>query len=447
MADAETPRKIGYRELLAGNQAFRRLWLGEVVSYLGDWFNTIALYTIVQDLTGSAQAVSAVLIAKTLPIFLITPFSGPLIDRLDRRKLMIFTDIGRAFCALGLIVAHQLESLPLLFSVLVVMVCFLGVFMPTKNAVLPQITTKEELPAANALSGGTWSVMLAVGAAVGGVVTHLIGVDLSLLVDALTFVVSAFFLAGLNRLPPSQKPEDRDKKSSSFRAGLGYLKKRPYLSFLVSLKSCLALSSGAIVMLPIFGNGVFPTHTGPFFIGFLYSMRGLGALFGSLGIRQIFGDSQRVMRRLIAAAFGVVMLSYGGMAFTPSIWITAGLYLAGAVGSAVVWIYSGTLAQMASEQEYRGRLFSIEFGLMTLVISLVSWQAGLAIDLGGWTVREVAVASGLVLLLPLLGWLVLLLFVRAGMSRIAREAEIGSAHVPEKKGSLQWMRRWTGYLE
>ena len=81
-----------YRAVLAANDSFRRVWLGEVVSFLGDWFSLIALYTVVQTLTDSATAVAGVLVGKTLPIFLVTPFAGPLVDRVDRRLILLATE-------------------------------------------------------------------------------------------------------------------------------------------------------------------------------------------------------------------------------------------------------------------------------------------------------------------------------------------------------------------
>lgn len=159
---------VGYLELLRDNPNFRRLWLAEVASFLGDWFNTIALFTAVERLSGSTQAVVGVFVAKMLPIVAMTPLAGPLIDRFDRRRLLVMTDVARAVCALGLIVAYRAESLTLLMVLLVVMMCFSGIFIPAKTAVLPQLAPPPQLGAANALSGGTWSVMLAVGAALGG---------------------------------------------------------------------------------------------------------------------------------------------------------------------------------------------------------------------------------------------------------------------------------------
>ncbi|MBZ0267946.1 MFS transporter, partial [bacterium] len=161
----------GYRELLRSNHQYRRLWTAEVVSFLGDWFNTIALYTIVQEMSGSGRAIALVMVAKTLPAFLVVPLAGPIVDRFDRRTILIVSDVARGVLAMFLIVAHRSGSLPAVYAVVAVMVALAGVFLPARNAAIPQVTTPGELARANALSGGTWSVMLAFGAALGGWVT------------------------------------------------------------------------------------------------------------------------------------------------------------------------------------------------------------------------------------------------------------------------------------
>ncbi len=165
----------GYLGLLRDNPAYRRLWLGEVVSFLGDWFSTIALYTVVQDLSGSARAVAAVMVAKTLPSFLVTPIAGPLIDRYDRRTVLIATDLLRAASVAVMIAAAVGRSLPWLYVAVVLSVACTGVFFPARSAAVPDLVDDRSVPAAMALSGGTWSVMLALGGALGGVAVAAVG--------------------------------------------------------------------------------------------------------------------------------------------------------------------------------------------------------------------------------------------------------------------------------
>src|SRR5713226_9198322 len=97
----ESTRPAGYVELLRGNRGFRLLWLGQVVSQMGDWFDTIAVYTIVLNLTGSGRAVALIMVARFLPSVVMGPLSGVVADRFSRRTIMITADLLRALIVLG----------------------------------------------------------------------------------------------------------------------------------------------------------------------------------------------------------------------------------------------------------------------------------------------------------------------------------------------------------
>ena len=104
-------KPVGYIELLRNNRGFRQLWLGQVVSQLGDWFNTIAVYTIVLNLTGSGRAVGLILVARFLPTFFIGPLSGVIADRFSRRWIMIIADLLRAVVVLGFLLVRRPDQL------------------------------------------------------------------------------------------------------------------------------------------------------------------------------------------------------------------------------------------------------------------------------------------------------------------------------------------------
>lgn len=401
MTEPRQGPSVGYVELLRENRDFRRLWLAEVISFLGDWFNTIALYTAVAELSGSTEAVSMVFVAKMLPIFLVTPIAGPLIDRLDRKKIMVASDVARCLCALGLIVAYRNRSLVLLVGCLFVMVSFAGLFIPAKSSILPQITVRRELGAANALSSGTWSVMLALGAALGGVVTAAVGVETALLLDALTFLVSAAFLIPL---PPLVATRDEDERERGFIAGVRYLWRKPFLAATVAIKPFMALAGGGIAMLPVFGTKVFEGASGPTWMGLLYMARGLGALVGSLVVRRIFGDEPSTMRKLVPVGFLVVASSYVALGQAQTIWQAAAAYFGGTIGGGMLWTFSSTLGQLDSDNAYRGRVFAIEFGALTLTMSVMAAISGAVVERAGWSVRDVARVSGLLVLAPAVLW-------------------------------------------
>ena len=394
--------RVGYRELLEGNRSFRNLWFAEIISFLGDWFNTIALYSIVDELSGSGRAVAGILVGKTLPVFLVAPVAGPLVDRLDRRTLMLIADVGRAVLAVGIIVAYRAESLAGIYVCHVLMVTLAGVFIPARFAAIPQVASARELASANALSGGTWSFTLAIGAALGGWVTAAVGYEVSLGLDALTFVASAGFLVLLPRLPaPGGEGHHHDR---SFAAGLRHLGQHRRVLMLASLKPLMALGGGALLLIPVYGTTVFPGQSGPLWTGLFFAARGLGALVGSMVLIRLFGDSSRAMRRTILGMFPLAAVSYLllGRAGTPA--AAAATFFLAAVASGAIWVMSGTLIQREADHRFLGRILSVEFGVMTLVISAASWTAGTVLDVTDLGPGHVAAFSGALLFLPFLVW-------------------------------------------
>src|SRR5512140_1091354 len=160
-----------YRRLLTRNRDFRLLYIGSLISLGADWFLTVALLDLVLSLTSSATLASLMLLCQSLPIFFFTPMAGHLVDRIDRRKLMIVVDLARTGACLLPLLARTPAALPFAYLGVVLISIGSAYFEPAAQAALPNIVTTDELGAANVLMGSTWGTMLAAGAALGGLVT------------------------------------------------------------------------------------------------------------------------------------------------------------------------------------------------------------------------------------------------------------------------------------
>jgi MFS family permease len=366
-----------YRRLLREQRDYRRLWLGDLASFLGDWFNLIAIYTSVQAITDSRLAIAAVVAAKTLPSFLMVPIAGPIVDRFDRRKLLLASDVARAMCVIGLIVSHHARSLVGLYAFSFAMVTFTGVAFPTKKAAMPMLVPRERIGIANALMGGTWSVMLAFGAALGGLAVQYLGVTASFVIDAATYLVSAAFFWGLPALtPPARATAER----TGFADGIRYLRRTPYVLALAGVKPFMCVATSVAVVIPLYGTVVFPLQSGPLYVGILYAVRGAGAAVGSLAVPAIFGQEPRHLRRLIVVGYVLIFLALTLVARAESYWVAAlGFFLA-AIGSGMNWVLSGTLLQLEADPAFHGRVFSLEFGVTMLVLAGGGLLVGLAQD-------------------------------------------------------------------
>src|SRR4051812_41162900 len=166
---------VSYLAILRTNRNFRLLYIGQTISQLGDWFNAVAVFALLLDLTGSATAVAWMMIVQFLPVAIVGPLAGVVVDRVDRRRLMIVTDLLRGALVLVLLVIRRPDQVWIAYVVMAVIVGAQGFFEPARTATIPNVTSPEELMPANALSSATWSAMLALGASIGGVVTAVAG--------------------------------------------------------------------------------------------------------------------------------------------------------------------------------------------------------------------------------------------------------------------------------
>jgi MFS family permease len=388
--DTDVQDEAGYWELISGNANFRRLWIGTLISLLGDWFNTIALYTLVSELTGSPLALGAVFITKMLPWALASPIAGVVVDRYNRRRLMVGADLVRAVVVLGFLMIDTPAEVPLLYLLIAAQVVTGAVFQPAKSASLPNITTPRELLTANAVMSATWSTMLAVGAALGGLATEALGTTAVFWIDSATYVVSAAFILA-TRIPQDTQPADTGLLRSAVREisdGWQHLRTHPRIGRIALAKATWAVSGGALVyMLALLGDRIAPGALAAG-IGVLFMARGIGTGIGPIVVRRLFQDRTQwptVIGGAIAAC-GASYLAVGLVPWTPT---TAGVALVctivvlGHAASGGNWVLSSVILQKRTADAYRGRVFSTDWLLVMLAESASILIASLVLE-AGW---------------------------------------------------------------
>src|SRR6185503_18948055 len=357
---AEDAPAVGYGELLRKNRGFRLLWLGQVVSQMGDWFDTIAVYTIALQLTGSSRSVALIMVARFLPSVIMGPLSGVVADRFSRRSIMIASDLLRATVVLGFLLVRRPDQMWLVYVLTVFQLAFSAFFEPAKTAAIPSIVSERELLPANAIASVTWSAMLTLGAAVGGLVTGWFGTDAAFVLDSLTFVGSALLVASV-RFPP--RPVREKSKITVAKAlgitdtieGARYVKDRPRVLALLLVKPSWGLGGGILTLLAVFGERIFPvggnTATG---IGALFAARGIGTAIGPIAARRLAGDAPRRMQTSIGIAFligGIFYIAFGsarGFLFALVVLLIAHC------GGSILWVFSTVLLQQTVEDRFRG---------------------------------------------------------------------------------------------
>lgn len=397
--DVEVDEQAGYWALVSGNTDFRRLWIGTLISLLGDWFNTIALYVLVTELTGSPLALGAVFITKMLPWALAAPLAGVIVDRYNRRRLMIGTDLLRAAIVLGFLLVDQPAEVPWLYALLTAQVLAGAVFNPAKSAAIPNITTPRELLTANALMSATWSTMLAVGAALGGLAVEALGTEAVFWIDSGTYLVSVVFILGTT-IPQDTAPAEASLWHSAVREiidGWRHLRIHPRIGRFAFAKATWAVSGGALVyMLALLGDRIAPSVLAAG-IGVLFMARGIGTGIGPVVVRRLFQERRRwpaVMGGAIALC-GLCYLGVGLVPWTsrvPAIVAVCALVVVGHAASGGNWVLSTVVLQKRTEDQYRGRVFSTEWLLVMSAesLSILVGSAMLELD---WLTLEGAIRS------------------------------------------------------
>ena len=402
--------QVGYIDLLRRNRSFRQLWLGQVVSQMGDWFNTIALYTIILQLTGSGRDVGLLLVARFVPSFLFGPISGVVADRFSRRTIMIVSDLLRAVVVLGFLLVRRADQLWIVYVLTVIQLGLSTFFEPAKTAAIPSIVEDRELVAANAISSVTWSAMLTIGAAIGGIITDAFGTDVAFILDATTYLLSAALIASI-RVPKRAK-RPRQKLSlgrilgiTETVEGIRYVKDRPRVLAYLLVKPAWGLGGGILTLLAVFGERIFPVGKGAAGgIGVLFAARGIGTAIGPIVARRIAGEGERRMQVTIGIAFligGVFYIAFGsatGLAFAL---IVLGL---AHCGGSILWVFSTVMLQRSVVDSFRGRVFAAELALVTLTMAASNYATGELLDRFRISPRTVTIGVGILFMMPGFAW-------------------------------------------
>lgn len=407
---SDAPGPVGYLELLRKNTGFRQLWFGQVVSQLGDWFNTIALYTIILNLTGSGRDIGLMMVARFLPSFVFGSLSGVLADRFSRRSIMIISDLLRALVVLGFLFVRRADQLWILYVLTIAQLALSTFFEPAKTAAIPSIVSDRELVAANAISSVTWSIMLTLGAAIGGIITGWFGTDVAFVLDALTYLLSAALITRVRLPKRPRRPKQKLTLSrllgiSETIEGARYVKQRPRVLALLLVKPAWGLGGGIITLLAIFGEKIFPVGGSPATgIGVLFAARGIGTAVGPIVARRIAGEGKARMQNSIGIAFLIGGLFYVTFGATSN-FIFALLVLGIAhCGGSILWVFSTVLLQRGVEDQFRGRVFAAELALLTLTMAVSNYATGEMLDRLAMSPRTIAIALGAFFVLPGLVW-------------------------------------------
>lgn len=371
-----------YWRLLHDNPEYAKLWFAQVISLTGDWFNTVVLSSMVAHFSGgSGIAISIFLMLRVLPPLLVGPYAGVLVDRFNRKHLLIASNLIRALIVPLYLLGASPETLWIIYLVTIFQFTLSAVFEPGQGAIIPALVKPVDIVEANTLINITWSVMLAVGAILGGFFAYFFGTTAAILADAITFALAGAVIIWMNydpeqgrKLQKAVEVEHSEVEDTSLLEGLRYIRKTPQIAAALFVK--FGQSFGNIdTLLTIFATQIFIMGDGgELSLGILYSALGLGALIGPLMTNLVNDGSVKQMRRLIILGFIFSLLCWPILGWASSIIIVAIAIFSRAVGGSINWTYSSVIIQKTAPDAKLGRMFSLDmagFYFSTLVSTLV----------------------------------------------------------------------------
>ena len=392
-----------FSSLLRANRNYRFTWFGQIVSEVGDHFNNIAVLSLAIEMTHNGGVIAGVMLSRAIPAVLIGPLAGVWLDRFDRRRIMIASDLVRGVIALGFIAAFVYRQIWLLYALSALLMMASPFFTSGRSAILPSIATPEELHTANSLTQTTGWITLAVGAFFGGTTSAKFGYEVAFLFNSLSFFFSGFCISRL-RSPEGHFRAKRLATTSlnettvarpwhEYRDGLAYMASSPLILGIALIGVGWASGGGAAqVLFTMFSEVVFKRGA-----------QGLGQLWGIAGVGLLIGGfvGNRLGKRISFNAYKKTVffcyLLHGGSYILFSQMPSWGLALffmglsraAVAVSSVLNW--SNLLTHVDSR--YRGRVFStIEtMNWSTMMLSMLG--AGLASE--RFSIRAIGAVSGL----------------------------------------------------
>jgi MFS family permease len=386
-------------KLLARNRNYRYTWIGQVVSEIGDHFNNIAVFSLAMETTHSGLVVSGVLLSRAIPAVMAGPIAGVVLDRFDRKRIMIASDLIRGIVALLFVTTLRYHSPWLLYVLSAVLMYASPFFTSGRTSILPTIASKEELHTANSLTQTTQWTTLTIGTMAAGLTAAAVGYRWAFVMNSLSFFFSAVCISQL-QVPGSFRPkrtaltENRVVRPwHEYKEGLRYMKSSPLILGIALVGVGWATGGGAAqILFTLFGEQVF--NRGPAGIGILWSFAGVGLLCGGalghfMGKRIVF----TTYKKTISVCYVIHGGAYVLFSQMPTFW--AALFFIALSRAAVAVSSVLNVSQMLRHvpDEFRGRVFSTAESMIwsTMIFSMTA--TGIASQYHG--ARTIGMVAGI----------------------------------------------------
>jgi hypothetical protein len=400
-------------DLVRSERSFRNLWLSQVVSEVGDWFQIVAVASIFPTKGRGATVIAGLIVARYIVATLVSPIAGLVSDRYNRGRVMIASDLARVVVTLGFLLVRGPEDVVLVFVLSLALEALSMFFEPAKGAAIPQLLPTSKLYAANALSSATWSSMLAFGAMAGGATTAIVGRSVAFAVNAASFALSALFVrrAHIPDIPRAAGEADRSPPTplTDLRVGAHYLRDHPAQRSLLTLKAGALFSGGAFVLVTVFADQLYRDPGSRLgeqsvLMGLMLMGRGLGALVMPFVLERITGSTLRGVGRALFIAFPLAIVFFIAFSQAPVVGLAVVALFFAHGGTSTIWVGSSQLLQSTVPNHVLGRVLSVDLALVTLSVALVNAVIAAALT-SGIAPRMVGLGLGFSFALPFAAWI------------------------------------------
>jgi MFS family permease len=379
---------LTYSQLLRGNRDFRNLFIGQLISELGNWFNYIAGLGLIRLVTNSSpEAAGILLLCRTLPWSILLPFTGTLADRFSRRQIMLVTDIVRGFLALVFLLVKTRDDLWIAYAGAIILSTASAFFDGGKNAAVPNVAGRDGLLSGTALMFSSRFLLMALGSALGGIASAYFGYEIAFVINALSFFASAISIWLIPEEAMREEATAERVKESFFtelKEGLRYTLTNRFALTILLMNIIWATGGGATFLAfeglatKAFGD---TAHSADFIVAALMTANGIGLSFGMLIAHRVgsFVERRKIERSFIGWALILhgVLFAIGGL--MPTVWLAALFVIVSRTVVGAEYAVQETIFQRGLPDYIRGRITTLDRGAEITIFSFSSYFAGLSL--------------------------------------------------------------------
>ncbi len=367
-------QSVSYSTLLRTNKNFKKLFYGQTLSVLGDWFHTVALLTLVYSITESSFMLALTFMSKGLPQLLLSPFIGGIVDRFSKKKIMIFTDSLRGIIVLTYLLAfYKIEIIFVSNICLSVLSCL---FEPAKQSTLKNIVHQKHFVTANSLSSTINGFMSIMGASLGGLIAQSLSIEIAFFINSLSYFISAYIIYKI-KIPSRDTFSTKKAFFTDIKDGYTYILQSKIILTLILVGISWGIIGGAYqLLLTIYAERIFHTN-----IGILYAVQGAGLMIGSLLVNLYMSKNEDKMKRAFGLAYLLQGIFFLGFILSDQLIIGIITLLCMRIAGGIIVPLDTTLLQTYTKENMMGKVFSFHYSIYGSLIQLSMFITGWLLEI------------------------------------------------------------------